>query len=215
MLPTRDGARFAEVEGSIIVVQERVEGRTPPNAPATWTELGRIARTLNADTTYAQPFAIDPAGAIAELATQARAYPFAKSFLDLVAGLHVLIAQPQALIHGEINLANAIQCPDGRMVLVDWDQAGRGPRALEAGYPLITQFVSINLAIDEAAARAFYRAYTRGEGMDRTEQDTVFTASLFHALRYLPFADTERRWKRILFAIDHREHLLATMTART
>ncbi len=215
LLPTRDGARFAHVEGLTLVVQERVEGRTPPNVPGSWADLGRIARALNADTTYTQPFAIDPAGAIAELATQAGTYPFAREFLDLVAGLDVLVAQPQCLIHGEINLANAIQCPDGRLVLIDWDQAGRGPRALEAGYPLVTQFISLDLAVDEAAARAFYGAYTGGEGMDRTEQDAVFTAAIFHALRYLTFADTDRRWNRILFAIDHREQLLATVTAST
>jgi hypothetical protein len=142
LLPTRDGARFAQVEGLTIVVHERVEGRTPPNLAATWAELGR-------------------------------------------------------------------------MVLVDWDQAGRGPRVLEAGYPLITQFVSLDCEVDEAAARAFYGAYTGGEGMDRTEQNAVFAAAIFHALRYLPFADTGRRWNRILFAIDHRERLLATMTSRT
>lgn len=35
----------------------------------------------------------------------------------------------------------------------------------------------------------------------------LFDAALFHALRYMWFSDTESRWSRILYALDHEPDL--------
>lgn len=211
LLPTRDGQRFVEANGRIVSVQHQVDGGPPPDSPATWVEFGRIAARLNADTSYPHPYAIPIAGTIAELTERAASYPFRERFLELVAGLAVLEGQPPGLIHTEINCANAIQEPGGRLVVVDWDQAGTGPWVLEAGYPLLTWFVTEDLVVHWDAARAFYRGYTNGAGLAGETREMVFTAALLHALRYLDVVNRDRRWKRIAFALAQREALLATM----
>ncbi len=114
------------------------------------------------------------------------------------------------LIHGEINEANARRRADGEVVLLDWDQAGIGPVALEYGYPLIAAFVSEDLVIDHDSARGFYRGYTGVGG--HIDCDRLFDAALFHALRYMWFGEDARRWERILFALSH-EHLLTSLAS--
>ncbi len=116
-------------------------------------------------------------------------------------------------VHGEINLANSPVSAEGRIFLLDWDQAGTGPWALEPGYPLITTFLSEDLVFDAASASAFYGSWTKGKPVDPDRKDLIFTAAILHALRYLPFGDHSRRWARICHALEHRNELLAAFDA--
>jgi Ser/Thr protein kinase RdoA (MazF antagonist) len=212
LLRSRSGSRFIQIDDQTISIQEQVVGTSPPDTPATWAELGRIAARLNAVTAHPHPYAIPIAGTIAELTERAAQYPFREQLLALVATLHRLEHQPRGLIHAEINCANAIQATGGRLVVVDWDQAGNGPCVLEAGYPLLTHFLTENLVFHRESARAFYHGYTEGGGMSDDERDLVFTAALLHAMRHLDFGDRDRRWRRIEYALAHRDGLLAVMS---
>ncbi len=212
LLRTRLQERFAHSDGRIIYVLQQIAGSIPPDTPGTWAEFGRLAARLNANPDYPHAYGIPVAGTIAELTRQARDYPFEHEFLDLVATLGVLANQPTGLIHAEINPANAILSPDGRLTLLDWDQAGTGPWVLEAGYPLLAHFLTEDLAFHRESAAAFYDTYTGGRGLTADQRELVFTAALLHALRYLRFGDPARRWARIRFALAHRDEFLAAMT---
>ena len=122
--------------------------------------------------------------------------------------------QPVSLIHGEINTFNSLQTPDGGIYLLDWDAVGTGPTVLGAGYPLITCFLDENLTFHRDRAAAFYDGYTAGQGMTGKEKETLFTAALLHALRYLRFGDTARRWTRVCYAVEQRERLLDAIATR-
>ena len=114
------------------------------------------------------------------------------------------------MAHGEINEANARRREDGTVVLIDWDQAGRAPAALEYGYPLITVFVSEDEhTFDDRSARAFLGGYVEAGGVIDARQ--MFNAALFHALRYMWWGATERRWARILDAVDREAELCAVL----
>lgn len=145
------------------------------------------------------------------MARKAGHYPFEREFLDQVARLGVLADQTACLIHGEFNLANAILTSHGRIYLVDWDQAGSGPWVLEAGYPLLTAFLTEDLTIERELAVAFYDAYTSEVGLTPERLELVFTAGLQHALCYLEFGDPLRRWARIRFALEHKDELLTDL----
>lgn len=213
LLKTRIGGRFVRTGGTTVYVLEQIEGSRPPATGRTWAELGRIAASLNNLPDFPLPYAIAVGGAIAELTRKAERYPFRRVFLRLISTLGVLADEPTCPIHGEINRANAIRSPDGKIFLLDWDQAGTGPWALEPGYPLITTFLSEDLVFDAAAATAFYRSWAGGKPVSAERKDLIFTAAILHALRYLEFGDHSRRWTRIRYALAHRDQLLAVLDA--
>ena len=154
--------------------------------------MGRLAAQLNAFTDCPYPYPIAVEGTIEELTEAARQYPFQRAMCGLVAELAMLAQQPASFIHGEINTANALLTPTGRMVLLDWDAAGTGPALLEVGYPLLTTFLDEDLVFHADWAAAYYSAYTQGAGMPAEQKDLLFTAGLLHALRYMGFANTLR-----------------------
>lgn len=211
LLKTRDGQRFLRSGGMTVVILDLIEGERPPAAVATWAELGRLAANLNGIAGYPHDYAISVTGTIAELTHKAERYPFRQDMLSLVSTLDVLAEQPTSLIHGEINLANTVLARDGRIVILDWDQAGNGPWALEPGYPLITTFLSEDLVFDAEAAAAFYRSWAGEQGITAERRELVFTAALLHALRYIEFGDPGRRWARIRYALAHKDELLAAL----
>lgn len=215
LLKTKTGDRFVRTGGKTVCVLEWIEGVRPPATIGTWAELGRLAARLNARTDYPHDYAIPVAGAIAELTEQAERYPFRSEFLELVSTLGILADQPACLIHGELNPSNAVRSPDGRLSILDWDQAGTGPWALEGGYPLITTFLSEDLVFDASSAAAFYGSWARDHDLGAGRKDIIFTAALFHALRYLGFGDPFRRWARIRYAVTHKHELLSALDAGT
>jgi len=211
LLKTSAGDRFLRTEGTTFYILERIEGSRPPATTETWAELGRLAKLLNMYNDFPYDYPISVAGTIAELTRKAERYPFRTDFLHLVSTLEILADQPACLIHGEINLANSVMSPHGRISILDWDQAGTGPWALDAGYPLITTFLSEDLAFDAGSASAFYGSWGARQGMSADRQELIFTAALLHALRYLEFGDPARRWARIQYALAHKDELLSAL----
>lgn len=177
----------------------------------TWSLLGQAAARLNAFADYPMPFAIPISVALQQLATRVRGLPFKDRFLELLARAGELERQrSDALVHGEINTANARRRDDGSVVLIDWDQAGCAPAAMEYGYPLITVFLSEGEhAFDDRSARSFIRGYVEAGGVVDATQ--MFSAALFHALRYMWWGSTERRWARILDAASREAELCAVL----
>jgi aminoglycoside phosphotransferase (APT) family kinase protein len=146
-----------------------------------------------------------------------RGRPFEKEYLARLERPQYLgQLAPRALIHGEINPANARQADDGTIILVDWEEAGSAHPALEYGYPLIHAFISVeDHTFDEHSAAAFYQGYTNtGATIDA---GLAFDAGLFHALRLMWMGTTtEQRWDNILFALKNEADIrtaAAHMTA--
>lgn len=209
IMRTNEGSLATDTVGGAAFVMEYVPKEVGANnAPSTWGSLGRAAARLNAITTTAPPFAIPIARALADLATRSEHVPFGRELRALLPRLASLSELPAAaLVHGEINTANARRRQDGTVVFIDLDQLGSAPAALDAGYPLITQFVSEeDFRLGTACVSAFYGAYRAAGGA--CEADDVFNAGVFHALRYLWWGDTPRRWKRLGAALSNERELL-------
>lgn len=177
-----------------------------------WRDLGTVAARLNGLADYSVPFAPAVHRVAPELAARAAGTPFEAGVRSLLGRIETLAeVEEVGLIHGEINGTNAGRRADGEVVLLDWDQAGVGPLALEYGYPLIAAFVSEDLVVDHLSARAFYAGYTEAGGQILHER--LFDAALLHALRYMWFGDVNRRWERILHAVEH-EDLLTSLAVQ-
>lgn len=212
LVKTRDGQPLLYQDGQSVMVMEYIDGGQPDNHPATWQRLGRLAASLNAIPGCPVTYGIPTAGVIAELTAAAQTHSHPKQFLDFIAMLSPLLTAPTlGLVHGEINWANVRQRRDGTLVILDWDEAGHGATVLDAGYPLITVFLTEKLHFQRHQAQAFYQGYFGGRRPDAAEQDLLFRAALLHALRYMHFANQVQRWARVGYAATHRTHLLAAI----
>lgn len=209
-----DGELAVVEQGSRFVLQDDVGSGAPDDSRATWGRLGAILGALHALPAIGRPFAIPVGAACDELAIQANGYPFGADLLAMLSRLRQIATSPRATLHGEVNLANAVLGRCGDIALVDWDQAGVRPIALDLGYPLICVFLHLDLTFATEHALAFYRAHA-SRARDAAEippPGEVFAAALLHALRYLPFADTDQRWARVAEAV-RREPELTTLVA--
>lgn len=173
---------------------------------ATWEDLGSALGILNT-LDGRRPFAIPVEAALREQVDRTNGTAFESGVGRLVERLTTLTsARVDGVIHGEANPSNAGRRATGELVLLDWDQAGTATTALEYGYPLITCHVSESRHVDEEAITAFYGAYqSTGSHVDRS---LAIDAALFHALRYMWFANTEARWERIEFVLGIERDLI-------
>ncbi len=205
---TRSGQTAANHAGQRVTVSDWVNGEHPNDSAVSWRVIGSALARLHSLPHCSRPFAIPVPAAARELYAQAVDYPFGRAFRDLVPRVRTLNAHPRGIIHGEINPANAIVNDSGEITLVDWDQAGVGPLALDLGYPLICVFISQDLHWNVAQTRSFYRAYRQHTQTLPVEPTDVFTAALLQAMRYLHFAHRDSRWARIQWAVAHESELL-------
>jgi hypothetical protein len=203
----------ARIHADVACVMEYVPNK-PQSTPLQWRDFGAAVAGLNAHGGYHRPFGISIGATIDELAERAAGRSFGSEMGALLDELAWRLSDlpADALVHGEVNCANAGVRTDGTTVLLDWDQAGSAPAALDYGYPLITQFIAESShRVDLEAARAFYRSYRDSGGTVDVEQ--CLPASVFHVLRYMWWGDTEARWRRIHFARDHRSALITAVLA--
>jgi hypothetical protein len=82
--------------------------------------------------------------------------------------------------------------------------------AIEYGYPLINVFLSErDLAFDDRSAAAFDEGYSNSGGV--LDHCALFDAALLHALRYMWWGDTERRWERAVHAVSREAELCSVL----
>lgn len=73
---------------------------------------------------------------------------------------------PHAFVHPDFVPANAIATPDGRLTIVDWTNAGRGPRLWSLGYLLFAAGARSPKLVDVVVSR--YRRHTELEPEELT-----------------------------------------------
>lgn len=212
LLRTRTGERTARLRGDLVSVLEYVPAALDGGGRVgAWEQLGQAAARLNRHRGYPIPFAIPVGSALDELARRAAGRRFEARLLELLARVAELERLPtDALVHGEINDANARRRADGSVVLLDWDEAGAAAPAVELGYPLITNFLSEeDLTFDHSSACAFYRSYVESGGAIEPRQ--LFNAALFHALRYMWWGNVDQRWERVIYSVDREAELCSVL----
>jgi Ser/Thr protein kinase RdoA (MazF antagonist) len=204
ILKTKSGRNYQNIEGQPVYILELIEGKTPAQTRENHRLIGEITGSLHMLSGYPHSYLFTVADVMPELSEIAESLPFGPDYAQIVRTLPDFADLPVSLIHGEI-LGNCIETPDGRIVVIDWDEAGVGTRVLDVGHPLIQVFVSEDLEFDEGNARAFYQGYFAKIALSDVEIDRVFDAGLFYALRYIIYGNTAKRWERVKFAVSHRD----------
>lgn len=199
---------YCEQAGRYVHLLEHIDGAHPEPSPDTYRKLGELTAALHGIRGYPHDTDFQPAPIVArELPAVADRMPFRGGCLELVAALPTFDGLPRSVVHGDIGPGNAIQRPDGRLVLIDLDDLGTGVRVLDVAFLLIQQFISEDCEYLQPQARAFFDAYLDRITLTPDEQDHVFGAALLSALFYLVHGDTAKRWQRIQWAIAHRAQL--------
>lgn len=154
LIRTTAGALVGRYQDWSALMVTFVEGVMAQSTLENWGRLGALLGQLHNLDVASAPAArppvrgsrFQPGGVISELLERLRAIARQvpaelQTLYDVCMDLCQRVDQwrhaPLALLHTDCWLNNAIQTPQGELVLVDWDGAGLGPAALDLGYLLV------------------------------------------------------------------------------
>ncbi|MBI4232039.1 phosphotransferase, partial [Candidatus Peregrinibacteria bacterium] len=212
LLKTRGGSNYQNIDGRFVYVMERIDGEAPERTPGNWARLGEIAAELHNISNYPLKTLFTVESEKQKFREIAANLSFEEEYMKLVESLPAFTALSTSLIHTDIGPHNAVQKPDGTIILTDLDDVGVGPTILDLGFPLICHFVTHEPEFEKEKATAFYDAYFAKRTLPNRERVLIFDAGLFFALLYVPYGDIEKNWQRIKFAVENRELILTVFT---
>jgi Ser/Thr protein kinase RdoA (MazF antagonist) len=204
LLKTKRDTPYSEVEGRYAYIMEYAGKQAAPT-PATWAVLGSITAQLHSIQGYPYKSLFSFESAKRMFPQKAAQLPFGKEYMELVETLPDFDTLSQSIIHTDIGHHNAVEGDDGKLVLIDWDDAGICSTILDLGAPLICHFLHEDEYFLKAEAEIFYRTYFSEKEIPDDEKEYLFDAGLFFALMYAPFGDIQKNWKKILFALERKD----------
>lgn len=156
LIPTASGRTAVEAGQWHMVMTTFVQGDVlTDNGPAALRQLGEALgqlHTLSASwppavlqalpiagwtpTSQFVPFALQEMEATAALVSPALQATY-EEILQALHSLPPMTDLPQALLHNDCVPTNAVVTPEGRLVLIDWADAGRGPMLIDLAWLLL------------------------------------------------------------------------------
>jgi Ser/Thr protein kinase RdoA (MazF antagonist) len=212
LLRARSNLPYCHLDGQHAYLLEYIGDQTPQPTELNYFQIGAIIGKLHSLPDYPYPYLFTYREVRPEFDQIAQTLPFAEAYMAYVRDLPDFDALPRTLIHGEV-LGNTLQKDDGALVILDWDEAGVGPRVFDLGHPLIGTFITEELQVQEALIHAFYRGYFSRVALPDRELPHIFDAALFYALRYIVYGDTQKRWRRLQWAASHRDEIMSIIYA--
>jgi len=199
VVPTRSGAAWARRSIGVALLSTFVNGRATGFSPADLRRLGAALGRLHAlplDDSLPLPRArMLPRGEIAYARSCLAAvadrvpaelhdrYAAVEAALDAVDWCEDL---PDVLVHNDCHPGNSVRTPDGRVVLVDWEGAGRGPAVVDLGFLLvsgeITAFGPNRLRPDPRRLAAIVDGYREHRAPELRELERLPSAVRFRSL---------------------------------
>ena len=211
LLKTKGGDGYQKINNQFVYVMKRIDGKSPERTPKNWAQLGEIMANLHGISDYPYETLFTVESEMPKFSETAAKFPFEDEYMKLVESLPNFSGLSTSLIHTDIGPHNAIQRPDGLIVLTDWDDAGVGTTILDLGFPLICHFVTHELDFEKEKASAFYNTYFSKRRLPDKERALIFDAGLFFALMYIPYGDTKKHWRRIKFAVENKKLLSSVL----
>lgn len=205
LLKTKNAKDFVNAGDTLVFLMEFVEGEAPVPNPETYTEIAKVLAKLHSIKDF--PFVSDykPADAIPELIVGAEKFAFKDEYSAILKTIRDFSHLPLVPMHTEMTPQNCVLKPDGTLIAIDWDEAGLGPAVLDLGVALINHFVTEDLEILDENAHAYYQTYFSLRNMPEAEREYLFDAGLFWACAWVGYGDTEKRWKRLQWAMANKD----------
>lgn len=213
LIHTQDGASYIKLEDYWFYVLEWIEGTNLEETPQDEYDLAVVAKKLHSFRDYQYPCA---------LTEDKRMFyewfgdkPFKAEFdaiLDTLPDFKVL---DRCLIHTDLSPHNSVRNKQGKVMLIDLDDAGIGSRHLELGWPFIMQFVDFNHDTEEMKyrfdlAESFLDGYYGTEEISREEYDLLWYGAVYMHISYMqcygPYA-VDSLWSILKFGMAQKEVL--------
>jgi len=216
VIRTAAGDLIASHDGWTGLMLTFVDGVEAEADPATLEAIGEYAAALHClPAGPVGPARLDPSGAmlarLPELEADDGVPEVARSFQRAAARIVRRLAAgdrpPTAFLHGDCWPANAIRAPEGPIVMVDWEGAGRGPAVFEVAYLLLGCHIGLPQlpAIEARPERiaAVVRGYARRRRLSDAElewlPDAVRYDVVQRAVAAWSFGAGEERWREDLW----------------
>ncbi|HYW25836.1 MAG TPA: phosphotransferase [Terriglobales bacterium] len=212
VIRTAGGDLIASHDGWTGLMLTFVDGEEAGCAPAQLETIGEYAACLHSlPAGPVGPSRLDPSRTMlarlplleaAEDRVPAAARSFHRSALEIVRRLASGDRPPAAMLHGDCYPANAVRAPEGPIVMVDWEGAGRGPAVFEVGYLLLCCHMDRPqlpaMRADPERIAAVVRGYARRRRLTDAElawlPDAVRYDVVQHAVQAGSFDLGEDRW---------------------
>ena len=211
LLHTREGERYVKSEGKFLCLIEYIEGDHPAWSAETYSELGKIVATLHSIKDF--PFYSDykPSSAIKQRieTIDKEDFDFKDELVKIISSVKSFEGQNLTMvpIHTEITPGNVIQQPDGKIMVIDWDEVGTGAAVVDLGVGLINHMITEDLEIKEDWIKAYYSAYFALRPMSDREKEFIWEAAVYWACLWVGYGNTEKRWKKILWALENKDKI--------
>lgn len=212
LIPLPDGRDYLQLDGYWYYLMEFIQGRLLQETPEDEYALGCLARRLHSLTGSSSP---------SPLAHDKHRFdswfgdkPFKAAFDAILAALPE--AWPdRCFIHTDLGPHNAVMDTDGHVRLIDLDDAGVGPRALDLGWPFIMQFVDFNHQTGDMRYRydlalAYLRGYYGSTLPSPGEYDLLWQGAAFMHISYMqtygPYA-VDSLWRILCYGLACKDTL--------
>jgi Ser/Thr protein kinase RdoA (MazF antagonist) len=178
-LKSREGEIVVDIHSKLVYVTELVRGTLGDFAKDFLRELGGAVAYLHSLVGFDFPSPVSTRLVISELSERELRAPFHARYRELVNSLPDFESMALGLIHTDIHPGQCVKRSDGSFAIVDWDDAGIGPLALDLGMPIVQAFVDEHsLDLKEVEAASFYRGYASAAQRDVVAPGEIYMAGL-------------------------------------
>ncbi|MDP4090496.1 MAG: phosphotransferase [Bacillota bacterium] len=213
-----DGSLFTRMGNNLVYIVEYIQGRTLKQNPEDEYRLGQAAARLHSFDGFKIESRLRVKDTIGRAYEKFNACPCQDKYYAIIKAIPDFDRLKQGFIHTDIAPHNAIMNKDGEPILIDFDGAGRGSIYIDAGFPLITQFVRFHadgvIKFNSENAKAFYSGYQSVTKIRFWEKPLIFYGALFwqlmHMPSYIPGGKNEM-FEILNFALENKKDLISVI----
>ncbi|GIM27691.1 hypothetical protein CPJCM30710_03570 [Clostridium polyendosporum] len=218
ILMDKEGNSYAKIDNKFICIMEYIDGRTLGEELEDEYRLGETIALLHSFDDFQIESDIRINDTIEEAYKKFYECPYKSKLYKIIDVLPNFYDYRQGFIHTDIAPHNAIINKNNKVILIDFDGAGKGSIYIDAGFPLITQFVRFHgpgdLRFNYENAKAFYSGYSSITKLETKDKQLIYAGAVFWQLAHMPSYQpgTENNMLDILkFAIANRDELISVL----
>jgi len=215
LLNLPDDSLYIHINDYYFYLMTYVDGRQLQETVGDEFLLGKATRQMHQLHDPCEKSSFYSRNKIKEYRSWFKEYDFKEQYNSIVDGLPDFAMYDQCFIHTDIGPHNARYNKDGKVVFVDLDDAGHGPKYLDLGWPFIMQFVDYNKSTGEMKyqfdlAVAFLSGYFDDGNIDKETYNKIWEGATFMHVSYMktfgPEA-VEPLWNILNFGINQKNKL--------
>lgn len=218
ILKNKDCSPYTKVDDKLICIMEYIDGRTLKENPEDEYRLGQASALLHSFDDFKIESSIKVSKTIENAYKKLMDCPNKGKYYKIIDLLPNFYDYKQGFIHTDIVPHNAIINKSNDVVFIDFDRAGKGPIYIDAGFPLITQFVRFHgprdLRFNYENAKAFYSGYSSIAKLETKDKQLIYDGAVFWQLMHMPSYKQEEEnnmFEILKFAVEHKDLLISVL----